>query len=187
MRAALPTLEIGQPAPDFRAMDSNGQTHRLSRYLGHHVVLEWTNFDCPYADKHYQTGSMQALQHLARQNGVAWFTVLSSAPGLHGHADGPLANEHVRQRKAVPWAVLLDPQGRLGRAYGALTTPHVFMLDPEGNLIYRGAVDDTPSAHAEDVEQASNFVRAALEQALAGQPITKPITRPYGSTVKYET
>jgi len=149
------------------------------------VVLEWTNDGCPYVGKHYGTGNMQMLQKHYTEQGVVWLSVISSAPGHQGYVDGERANQLTGDRQAAPTAVLLDPEGTVGRLYGAKTTPHMYIVDPEGTLIYMGGIDDVPSARWRDVENAENYVRTALDEALAGKPVTTAITRPYGCSVKY--
>jgi peroxiredoxin len=176
---------IGQPAPDFTAVDSHGVTHSLSDYRGQIVILEWTNHQCPFVGKHYNTGNMQALQHYARESGVTWLSVISSAPGTQGHVSGPEAEALTAQRKASPTAVLLDPQGVVGRLYEARTTPHMYIIDAAGTLMYMGGIDDKPSTRAADVKTATNYVRIALDEVRSAKPVSMPVTRPYGCSVKY--
>lgn len=181
--SAKPT--IGKPAPEFTAIDSNGEEHSLGQYRGKFVVLEWTNDGCPYVGKHYGTGNMQALQKEFTAQDVVWLSIISSAPGRQGYADGERANQLTVDRDAAPSAVLLDPEGTVGHHYGAKTTPHMYIIDPVGSLIYMGGIDSVASARWSDVEKADNYVRAALEEALAGKPVSKTATRPYGCSVKY--
>jgi peroxiredoxin len=178
-------VRVGEPAPDFTATDSNGQSHTLSAYRGKFVVLEWHNRECPYTHKHYASGNMERLQQKWTAQGVEWFTVISSAPGKQGYVTADEENAYVRQVHAAPTAVLLDPQGKLGRLYEAKTTPHMFVIDPNGTLIYDGAIDDKPTTDASDIATAHNYVDAALTAAMAGQPVQVPVTRPYGCSVKY--
>jgi peroxiredoxin len=178
-------VEPGTPAPQFTATDSYGKTVALSELKGKTVVLEWTNHLCPYTAKHYATGNMQALQREATESGVVWFSVISSAPGKEGYVTGPEANQLTEKRKARPTAVLLDPKGELGRLYGASTTPHMFIIDPAGKLVYMGAIDDRPTASQSDVKGARNYVREVLAALRSAQPIATPATRPYGCSVKY--
>ena len=176
---------VGKPAPAFTGTDSNGAQHSLAQYRGQFVVLEWTNDGCPYVGKHYGTGNMQGLQKEYSEQGVVWLSIISSAPGRQGYADGERANQLTRDRDAAPSAVLLDPDGSIGRLYAAKTTPHMFIVDPEGTLVYMGSIDNIPSARWADVEKANNYVRNALEEAMAGKPVTEAVTRPYGCSVKY--
>jgi len=176
---------VGEPAPNFTAIDTNGQTHKLSDYAGKFVVLEWHNRGCPYTQKHYNSGNMENLQREWTGRGVVWLTVISSAPGKQGFVTASDENTYIKQVNAAPTAVLLDPVGTLGHLYDAKTTPHMFIVNPQGTLIYNGAIDDRPTADRSDVTGARNYVSAALEEALAGKPVTTPSTRPYGCSVKY--
>ncbi|HWX56217.1 MAG TPA: thioredoxin family protein [Verrucomicrobiae bacterium] len=177
---------VGEAAPDFTASDSNGKTHHLSDYKGKYVVLEWHNQGCPYTRKHYDSGNMQHLQKEWTAKGVVWFTVISSAPGTQGYVTAGEENEYVRKTKASPTAVLLDPDGNLGHLYAARTTPHMYIIDPRGTLIYNGAIDDHPTSDAADIANSRNYVSSALQAAMAGKPVTDPATRPYGCSVKYK-
>ena len=183
--ASLATPQVGAPAPDFTGTDSQGNTHRLSDYRGKIVVLEWTNHECPFVGKHYGTANMQKLQQEAAEQDVVWLSIISSAPGKQGHVTPAEANELTTSRNAAPSAVLLDPEGTIGQAYGAKTTPHMYIIDPEGKLVYMGGIDDIPSARWSDVETAQNYVRAALAALAEDKPIDPAVTRPYGCTVKY--
>jgi alkyl hydroperoxide reductase subunit AhpC len=176
---------IGDPAPNFTATDTNGQTHKLSDYAGKFVVLEWHNRGCPYTQKHYNSGNMENLQREWTGRGVIWLTVISSAPGKQGFVTASDENAYVKQVNAAPTAVLLDPTGTVGHLYDAKTTPHMFIINPQGTLIYNGAIDDRPTADRSDINGAKNYVSAALGEALAGKPVTTPTTRPYGCSVKY--
>lgn len=182
---ARATPEVGRPAPDFSAADSRGQVHRLADYRGRTVVLEWTNHDCPYVRKHYGSGNMQALQREAAGQGVVWLSVISSAPGKQGHVGGAEADRLTGGRNAAPKAVLLDPEGSVGRLYGAKTTPHMYVIDAKGTLVYMGGIDDRATADPADIAGARNYVRAALAEVKAGRPVTDAATRPYGCSVKY--
>jgi peroxiredoxin len=182
---AQATPAVGKPAPDFTATDTNGITHKLSDQRGSIVVLEWTNHDCPFVRKHYDTSNMQALQKDAKAQGVVWWSVISSASGKEGYVTPVQANELTSGRKAAPSAVLLDPQGTVGRLYGARTTPHMYIIDAKGNLAYMGGIDDKPSASPADVKTANNYVRNALTALKNGQPVEPATTRPYGCSVKY--
>ncbi|HEY6292014.1 MAG TPA: redoxin domain-containing protein [Terriglobia bacterium] len=178
-------VRVGEPAPDFTASDSNGQSHTLSAYRGKFVVLEWHNRDCPYTRKQYESGNMEKLQQKWTMRGVEWFTVISSAPGKQGYVTAAQENAYVLEVHAAPSAVLLDPEGKLGRLYQAKTTPHMFIIDPNDILIYNGAIDDKPTTDLSDIAAAHNYVDAALEAALAGRPVEVSVTRPYGCSVKY--
>lgn len=180
---AAPT--IGAPAPVFSGVDSNGKTHRLVDYRGKTVILEWTNHECPYVRKHYESGNMQALQKKTTAEGMIWLTIISSAPGKQGYVDGPEANELTEKRDASPTAVILDPTGKIGLAYAAKTTPHMFIIDPEGMLVFMGGIDDRPTANIADIEGATNYVSAALADLSAGRLVRADSTRPYGCSVKY--
>ena len=176
---------VGDRAPDFTATDSNGRVHKLVEYQDKFVVLEWTNRGCPYTQKHYSSGNMQRLQREWTSRGVIWLTVISSAPGKQGYVKAAEENAYVKQVNAAPTAVLLDPTGVLGRLYDAKTTPHMFIIDPKGILIYNGAIDDRPTTDLADVNGARNYLSLALEEATAGRPVIIPATRPYGCSVKY--
>jgi len=178
-------VRIGEPAPTFTATDSSGNTQRLSDYKGKFVVLEWHNQGCPYTKKHYESGNMQRLQKEWTGKGVVWFTVISSAPGKQGYVTAAQENEYAKRMNASPTAVLMDQQGALGHLYGAKTTPHMYIIDPSGSLIYNGAIDDHPTADQSDISGSKNYVSAALEQAFSGKPVTTASTTPYGCSVKY--
>ncbi|MBY0256865.1 redoxin domain-containing protein [Methylobacterium sp.] len=177
--------QVGKPAPAFSAQDSDGRTVRLSDYAGKTVVLEWTNHDCPFVMKHYGAHAMQALQKKWTGQGVVWLSVISSAPGEQGAVDGAEANRLTKTRDAAPSAVLLDPTGTIGRAYDAKTTPHMFVITPDGTLAYQGGIDDKPSADPADLKTARNHVEAALTELAAGKPVSVRTAKPYGCTVKY--
>jgi peroxiredoxin len=178
-------LRVGDPAPDFSGTDSHGQTHKLSEYKGKFVVLEWTNNGCPYTRKHYDSGNMQSLQKQWTAKGVVWLTVLSSAPGEQGYMTAGQENAYISKVQADPTAALLDPGGAIGHEYDAKTTPHMFVIDPSGKLIYDGAIDDHPTTDVSDIPTSKNYVSAALTEAMAGQPVATTYTRPYGCSVKY--
>jgi peroxiredoxin len=178
-------VRVASPAPDFTATDTYGRPHKLSEYKGKFVVLEWHNRDCPYTHKHYASGNMQKLQKEWTGKGIVWFTVISSAPGKQGYVTADDENAYVKQVGASPTAVLLDPKGDLGRLYEAKTTPQMFIINPDGALIYDGAIDSKPTSNQADIAKATNYVRAALEEATAGRPVTVPVSRPYGCSVKY--
>jgi len=176
---------VGEPAPAFTATDSNGQTHNLADYKGKFVVLEWTNKDCPFTKKHYESGNMQRLQHEWTDRGVIWLTVLSSAPGKQGYMNASQENDYLKAMKASPTAALLDPAGQLGHLYEAKTSPHIIVINPQGVLIYDGAIDDKATTDQGDINGAKNYVSQALEEATAGKTVSVATTRPYGCSVKY--
>lgn len=176
---------VGEAAPDFTATDSNGQTHHLSDYRGKFVVLEWTNRGCPYTRKHYESGNMQRLQQEWTAKGVIWLTVLSSAPGKQGYMDATQENAYMKQMNAHPTAALLDPTGSLGHLYDAKTTPDMYVINPQGVLVYDGAIDDRPTTDVADIQGAKNYLNEALEEAMNGRAVSDPVTRPYGCSVKY--
>lgn len=179
-------VEVGTPAPDFSVTDTRGEPRTLAGLRGKFVVLEWFNPECPFTRKHYGTGNMQQLQQAYTGRGVVWLSVDSSAPGKQGHLTAEEANAFMEELDGHPTAVLLDPDGTLGRQYGAATTPHLFVINPAGVLIYQGAIDDAPSLDPADVETAANYVEQALDAALEGKPVPVASTQPYGCSVKYE-
>jgi peroxiredoxin len=179
--AAVP----GQPAPAFTLKDIQGKTHTLADFKDQLVVLEWYNPDCPFVKKHYGPGNMQGLQKEFTAKGVKWLVINSSAEGKQGHCTPEIAESLIKEKGMAASAFLLDHDGTVGRAYGAKTTPHMFVIDGTGTLVYNGAIDDNPSPKPEDAKTAHNHVRAALEEALAGKAVTKASTQPYGCGVKY--
>jgi peroxiredoxin len=176
---------VGKAAPSFSAPDQTGTARSLDAYKGKWVVLEWVNHDCPFVQKHYGSGNMQKTQKAATGKGAVWLSVNSSAPGKQGAMDGKLAAKLTADKGAAPTAVLLDPDGKIGQAYGAKTTPHMYVIDPKGTLVYAGAIDDKPSTDQADVKTAKNYVLSALDEAMAGKPVTSASTQPYGCSVKY--
>ena len=177
--------KIGQPAPDFTSTDSQGVKHTLGAYRGKIVILEWTNHQCPFVGKHYNTGNIQALQKYATDTNMVWLSVISSAPGEQGYVSSAEANALTAKRQASPTAVLLDTTGVVGRLYDARTTPHMYIIDAQGTLVYMGGIDDKPSTQPADIQTAKNYVRVALGEVLSAKPVSTPVTRPYGCTVKY--
>ena len=176
---------IGAAAPAFTLTDSNGRNLSLSDFKGKTVVLEWTSHECPYVGKHYRGNNMQALQKKWTGQGVVWLSVLSSAPGQPGYVSPQQANKLTADRGAAPTAVLLDPTGKVGHAYGARTTPHMYVINGEGALVYMGGIDDRPTARLEDLKGARNFVDAALSDIAQGKPVSVTSSRPYGCSIKY--
>ena len=177
--------KVGAPAPDFKATDSNGRMRQLSEYRGKYVVLEWHNNGCPFTRKHYESGNMQRLQKEWTSRGVIWFTAISSAVGQQGYVTAEQENEYLKRMNAVPTAALLDPQGDVGRLYAAKTPPHMFIINPEGVLIYDGAIDSKSTTDQSDIATATNYVSQALGEAMAGKAVSTPTSRPYGCSVKY--
>jgi peroxiredoxin len=186
LQAQLQDPEIGAPAPAFTLPDSHGNKHSLSDYEGQWVVLEWLNYGCPFVQKHYGSGNMQKLQAEYAEKGVVWLAVVSSAPGKQGYYEADEMNAQNEEHGNNAAAVLLDPEGTVGMAYGARTTPQMYVINPEGVLLYNGAIDDTPTSRLEDIEGAQNYLVQALEEGMAGQPVSLPTTQPYGCSVKYD-
>ena len=182
---AFASAVVGEAAPAFTLADSNGKARSLADFQGKVVVLEWWNPECPFVGKHYGSGNMQRLQREWTARGVVWLTINSSAAGQQGHVDGAKANALVKEKGAASTAVLLDHDGKVGRAYGAKTTPHLFVIDGKGKLVYAGGIDDKPSTDQADIATAKNYVAAALAEVTAGKPVTTPSTQSYGCGVKY--
>jgi len=185
--AALPAhaATVGAPAPQFALESVSAGTVKLSQYRGKVVVLEWVNPECPYVRKHYGSANMQRLQKDTTAKGVIWLSINSTRAGHAEYKKPAEMAAWMKQMKAAPSATLLDPKGEAGRAYGARTTPHMYIVDPKGVLVYAGAIDDKRSTDPEDVKTARNFVRAALDELLAGKSVTSASTSPYGCSVKY--
>lgn len=179
------TAVVGQAAPEFTLTDSNGKAHTLSSYKGRHVVLEWVNFGCPFVAKHYGSGNMQRLQKAYRDKGVVWLAVNSSAEGKQGYHTAAEIGALLKEKGSAPTAYLIDTPGTVGQLYGARTTPHMYVIDPKGTLVYAGGIDDRPTTDVADIEGATNYVKAALDETLAGKPVTTAVTKPYGCSVKY--
>jgi peroxiredoxin len=177
--------KVNAPAPDFTATDWKGKTVSLADYKGKYVVLEWHNKGCPFVKKYYGSGAMQKLQKEWTGKDVVWLTVLSSAKGNEGYDNAAGAKADMTSSHASPTDVILDADGKVGHAYGAQTTPHMFVIDKSGNLIYNGAIDDKPTAEASDIPAATNYVSLALNESMAGKTLSHPTTKPYGCGVKY--
>lgn len=177
---------VGQSAPQFQATASDGKTYSLSDLKGKYLVLEWFNNGCPFVKKHYNTGNMQALQKKYTEKGVAWLSVSSSASGKQGYLNDASIKEVATEWKPAHTALLLDRDGKIGKAYGAKTTPHMFVVDPDGKVIYAGAIDDNDSSRESSVAGAKNYVALALDAAMAGKPVEIASTESYGCSVKYE-
>jgi len=180
-----PAAVVGQAAPSFTLPDTHGAQRALADFRGKIVVLEWLNHDCPFVRKHYDSGNMQRLQAKHTARGVVWLSIVSSAPGKQGWVSAEQGNELSARKGAKATAVLLDPEGTVGRLYGAKTTPHMFVIDAAGTVVYAGAIDDRPSTDPDDVAGARNHVDAALDDLAAGRPVSVATTNPYGCSVKY--
>lgn len=176
---------IGEMAPAFQAKDADGQDVSLSDFAGKTVILEWTNDQCPYVKKHYGAGNMQKTQEAAVSTGAVWLTIISSAEGKQGHLTGEQAKAKAIEHNAKATDILIDSSGEIGRAYEAKTTPHMFVISPEGKLVYAGGIDDKPTADPGDIPAAKNYVLAALDNLKNGEPVAEPETEPYGCSVKY--
>jgi len=177
---------IGESAPVFEVQDAEGNTHSLSDYEGQFVILEWLNHDCPFVRKHYDGGNMQRLQEKYAEKDVVWLSVISSVPGTQGYLEPEEAQAITEEKNASPTAVLLDTDSVMGRAYDARVTPQMYIIDPDGVLIYNGAIDDKPTARLRDLDDAHNYVEAAMTSAMNGEEIAIATNTPYGCTVKYE-
>lgn len=175
----------GTPAPDFTLVDTYGNSHTLSDYQGQWVVLEWLNYDCPFVRKHYNGDNMQSLQSQYTADGVVWLSIVSSAEGEQGYFPNDVMNARTEEHGGNQTAILIDEPGDVGRAYGARTTPHMFVIDPDGEIVYNGAIDDRPSADPATLDGAINYVSQALGQAMVGQAVAVPTSQPYGCSVKY--
>lgn len=183
--AASAPPQIGQPAPDFSAVNSKGESVHLSDFRGKTVVLEWTNADCPYTAKHYRSGNMQSVQALAQKSGIAWFSVISSAPGKQGYVNGAAADALTQSRQAHPTGVLLDPTGAVGRLYAAKTTPHMFVIDKDGTLKYMGGIDSLATTQESDIAHAEPYLKEAMLAIAMGDAPPHAVTKPYGCSIKY--
>ncbi|MDQ8202393.1 thioredoxin family protein [Pelagicoccus sp. SDUM812003] len=177
--------EVGKEAPDFTLTGIDGTEHSLSDFAGKVVVLEWTNYGCPFVKKHYNSGNMQKLQSMAKDKEVVWLSICSSAPGKQGHMSASEWLETTKEKGVQSAAVLIDESGEVGRAYGAKVTPHMYVIDEEGVLAYNGAIDSIPSASISDIEKATNYVTAALEAVLSGEKVEQTMSKPYGCGIKY--
>jgi peroxiredoxin len=183
---AVDSPPVGSAAPDFSVADSKGKTHSLSQYKGKYVVLEWFNPECPFVKKHYGPGNMQKLQNEYTGKGVVWLSVDSSAPGAEGNLTPEQAEKKISEWKGKQTALLLDPEGKVGRAYGAKNTPHMFVINPEGKIVYEGAIDSKATPNPADIASSTNYVKVALDESLAGKPVSNANTKPYGCSVKYK-
>lgn len=178
--------KVGEPAPDFTLTDSEGSEHSLSDFEGKYVILEWINFDCPFVRKHYDSGNMQQLQKSYSDTGVVWLSVCSSAEGKQGYFAGEELDERIEKEGSNAAAYLIDESGEVGRMYGAKTTPHMYIINPKGTLIYAGGIDDKPSTDTDDIATAKNYVTLAMDAAMAGEEVPVKTSKPYGCSVKYK-
>jgi len=182
---ATETPKVGAPAPGFTLTDSNGKTHSLGDFKGKYVVLEWFNPGCPFVMKHYKSENMQKLQKEFTGKAVVWLTIDSSAPGKEGSLSPADANKQMSDWKMNSTALLLDGDGKVGHEYGATNTPHMYVINPKGELIYTGAIDNKPTANPDDIAGANNYVRAALDEAMTGKAVATPTSKAYGCSIKY--
>ena len=176
---------IGEPAPDFTLEAADGETHSLSDFEGKYVVLEWLNFECPFVGKHYGSGNMQALQEKYTDEGVVWLSIVSSAPGKQGYYPPKEMIEQKKRHNGNMTAILMDPDGEIGKTYGATVTPHMYVINPDGELVYRGGIDDKPTTDEADIEGATNYVDRALTAVMNGEEVSPKQAKPYGCTIKY--
>src|SRR5438874_11984086 len=183
---ALDSPPVGSAAPDFSLTDAKGKTHSLSQYKGKYVVLEWFNPECPFVKKHYGSGNMQKLQEEYTGKGVVWLTIDSSAPGTEGNLTPEQAQKKMAEWKTRQTALLLDPEGKAGRAYGAKNTPDMIVINPEGKIVYEGAIDSKATPYPSDIPNSTNYVKVALDESMAGKPVSTSSTKPYGCSVKYK-
>jgi peroxiredoxin len=178
-------VQVGDVAPNFTLPGSDGKVHQLKAERGHYVVLEWTNKDCPFVRKHYESGNMQKTQSKAKGMGAVWYTIISSAPGMQGYLTKDEVVAYRKTEGVNSVATLLDPNGTVGHLYGARTTPQIVIIDPKGKIIYDGGIDDRPTPDPSSLAGATNYALQALKEAMAGKPVSVPISRPYGCSVKY--
>ncbi|MDR3352577.1 MAG: redoxin domain-containing protein [Zoogloeaceae bacterium] len=183
--SAVAAPNPGESAPAFTGTGADGKPVNLEAFRGKTVILEWTNHECPFVRKHYESGNIPTLQKEATGKGIVWLQVISSAPGKEGYVDGKTAQQLNQSRKAQPSAVVLDPEGKIGKLYGAVTTPHLYIINAQGTLVYKGGIDSIQSSNPADIAKAENYVKLALADLSAGRPIAQNNTRPYGCTVKY--
>jgi len=183
---AIDSPPVGSAAPDFSLTDAKGKTHSLSEYKGKYVVLEWFNPECPFVKKHYGGGNMQKLQEEYTGKGVVWLTINSNAPGTEGNLSPEQAEKVANAWKTKQTALLLDPEGKAGRAYAAKNTPNMVIINPEGKIVYQGAIDSKATPNPADIPNSTNYVKVALDESLSGKPVSNPTTKPYGCSVKYK-
>src|SRR6266404_2358773 len=178
---------VGSAAPDFSAPDANGKTQSLAEYKGKYVVLEWFNPECPFVKKHYGGGNMQKLQEEYTGKGVVWLTVDSNAPGTEGNINADQAKKIMDSWKTKQTALVLDPESKIAKLYGAKNTPNMVIINPEGKIVYEGAIDSKASPNPADIPSSTNYVKSALDESLAGKPVSNAQTKPYGCSVKYKS
>lgn len=183
--AAQSQATLGEAAPNFTLQDTEGDTHRLSDYEDQYVILEWLNFECPFVGKHYGSGNMQELQQTFTEKGVVWLSIVSSAEGKQGYYPPDEMKAKKQEHEGQMSAILMDPSGAVGRAYGAKVTPHMYVISPDGELLYKGGIDDKPTTDQADIAGAENYLRNALTQAMNGEEVEPKTAQPYGCTVKY--
>lgn len=183
--SACAVANLDQPAPAFKAAAASGGEISLEQYRGKTVVIEWTNHQCPYVKKHYESGNIPSLQKEATGKGIVWLQVISSAPGKQGYVDGAAAVKLNAERGAAPTGIVLDPEGKIARQYEAVTTPHIFIVNPDGKLVYKGGIDSIQSNKKDDIAKADNYVKLALNDLAGGKKIAQASTQPYGCSIKY--
>lgn len=183
---AFAAVAAGQSAPDFTLTDISGKQRSLAEYKGKYVVLEWFNSECPFVQKHYESSNMQSLQKKYGGKGVVWLTINSTSPDSSNYRSPAQSQQIARDWSINSAAFMLDPDGKVGQAYGARTTPHMWVIDPQGKVIYSGGIDDKATYRPADVQGARNFVAAALDESMAGKPVAVPAAAPYGCSVKYK-
>ena len=184
---AVDVPPVGSSAPDFSLTDAKGRTHSLSQYKGKYIVLEWFNPECPFVKKHYGSDNMQKLQQEYTSKGVVWLTIDSNAPGAEGNMTPEQAQKIMSSWKTHQTALLLDPESKVARSYGAKNTPDMIVINPEGKIVYEGAIDNKATPNPNDIPSSTNYVKAALDESLAGKPVSNPTTKPYGCSVKYKS
>ena len=185
--AACAAATVGQPAPTFSVVDTAGKAVNLADFKGRHVVLEWVNPECPFVMKHYGSANMQGTQKAAAAKGVVWLAVNSTAADHSEYKSPAVLAQWMQAQKAAASATLMDADGRIGRAYGARTTPHMYIIDPQGKLVYAGGIDNKPSTNPADIPGATNHVKVALAESVAGKAVSQATTRPYGCSIKYSS
>ena len=183
---AIDSPPVGSSAPDFSLSDAKGKSHSLAEYKGKYVVLEWFNPECPFVKKHYGSDNMQKLQKEYSGKGVVWLTIDSSAPGKEGNLSADQAEKVMNSWKMNQTTLLLDPDGKAGKSYGAKNTPHMFVINPDGKIVYEGAIDSKASPNPADIPTSTNYVKVALDESLSGKAVSNPNTKPYGCSVKYD-
>src|SRR5436309_6614875 len=178
---------LGSAAPDFSLPDAKGNSHSLSQYKGKYVVLEWFNPECPFVKKHYGSDNMQKLQEDYTSKGVVWLTIDSNAPGTEGNLTADQAQKVMNSWKTKMTALLIDPESKIAKLYGAKNTPNMVVISPQGKIVYEGAIDSKASPNPADIPSSTNYVKAALDESLAGKPVSNAQTKPYGCSVKYKS